>query len=118
PSPGRGMGGPTVGDLCPARRTIMKQRRVGLLSLTAVVTAGVLSGCGLCTAGGFVPSGQLAGPMEGTTLEGAEVSVGSKDFTEQIILGKMAVIHFQSSCAYTQVLTTVPGSHVARMAML
>lgn len=95
----------------------MKQRRVGLLSLTAVVTAGVLSGCGLGTAGGFVPSGQLAGPMEGTTLEGAEVSVGSKDFTEQIILGKMAVILFQSAGADTQDLTNVPGSNSVRMAM-
>lgn len=95
----------------------MKQRRVGLLSLAAVVTAGVLSGCGLGTAGGFVPSGQLAGPMEGTTLEGAEVSVGSKDFTEQIILGKMAVILFQSAGADTQDLTNVPGSNSVRMAM-
>jgi len=95
----------------------MKQRRVGLLSLTAVVTAGVLSGCGLGTAGGFVPSGQLAGPMGGTTLEGAEVSVGSKDFTEQIILGKMAVILFQSAGADTQDLTNVPGSNSVRMAM-
>lgn len=95
----------------------MKQRRFGFLSLTAILTAGVFTGCGLGTAGGFVPSGQLAGPLEGTTLEGAEVSVGSKDFTEQIILGKMAVILFQSAGAETQDLTNVPGSNSVRMAM-
>lgn len=80
--------------------------------------AGLLGGCGLGTAGGYVPSGELAGPMEGVSLDGATVAVGSKNFTEQIILGKMAVILFQSAGASTEDLTNVPGSQTVRQAML
>lgn len=93
------------------------KRRVSLAA-TATLVAGLLSGCGLGTAGGYVPSGELAGPMEGVDLEGAQISVGSKNFTEQIILGKMAVILFQSAGADTEDLTNVPGSNSVRMAML
>lgn len=32
------------------------------------------------------------GPLAGIDLDGASVSVGSKNFTEQILLGKMATI--------------------------
>lgn len=95
----------------------MTKRRVGLLSLTAALAAGALAGCGLGTAGGYVPSGELSGPVEDVDLEGAEIAVGSKDFTEQIILGKMAVILFQSAGADAQDLTNVPGSNSVRMAM-
>lgn len=94
-----------------------KKRSVGLAA-TAMLTAGLLTGCGLGTAGGYVPNGELAGPMEGVDLEGAEVSVGSKNFTEQIILGKMAVILFESAGANAEDLTNVPGSNSVRMAML
>src|SRR5699024_1019639 len=88
-----------------------------LLSCTAVLAAGALSGCGLGTAGGYVPGGELAGPVENIDLDGADIAVGSKDFTEQIILGKMAVILFQSAGANAQDLTNVPGSNSVRMAM-
>src|SRR5699024_12236020 len=88
-----------------------------LLSCAAVLAAGALAGCGLGTAGGYVPSGELSGPVEDIDLDGAESAVGSKDFTEQIILGKMAVILFQSAGADAQDLTNVPGSNRGRMAM-
>lgn len=94
-----------------------KKRSMGLTA-TAMLAAGLLTGCGLGTAGGYVPNGELAGPMEGVDLEGAEVSVGSKNFTEQIILGKMAVILFESAGANAEDLTNVPGSNSVRMAML
>lgn len=95
----------------------MHRFRTGLLSLTAVLTAGVLAGCGLGTAGGYVPTGELSGPAEGIKLDGAEIAVGSKEYTEQIILGKMAVILFESAGAEIQDLTNVPGSSSVRMAM-
>jgi osmoprotectant transport system substrate-binding protein len=79
---------------------------------------GLLSGCGLGTAGGYVPSGELAGPVTGVDLDGATVAVGSKNFTEQIILGKMAVILMESAGASTEDLTNVPGSQTVRQAML
>lgn len=88
------------------------------MATAATVLTGLLTGCGLGTAGGYVPSGELAGPLEGVKLEGAQISVGSKNFTEQIILGKMALILFESAGANTEDLTNVPGSNSVRMAML
>lgn len=87
--------------------------------LTAgVLAAGLLAGCGLGTAGGYVRSGELAGPVADVNLDGASIAVGSKDFTEQAILGKMMVILTQSAGADTQDLTNVPGSQSVRQAML
>ncbi|HEY4577633.1 MAG TPA: glycine betaine ABC transporter substrate-binding protein [Yaniella sp.] len=95
----------------------MNTRR-SVLAAAALSMTGLLAGCGLGTAGGYVPSGELAGPVEGVNLEGADISVGSKNFTEQIILGKMAVILFESAGANTEDLTNVPGSNSVRMAMV
>ena len=70
----------------------------------------VLAGCSLPTAGGFVPSGQLAGPLEDVeSLDGASIAVGSKNFTEQCCSGR-----WPSSCssrpgATTTDLTNIPG---------
>lgn len=98
----------------------MRRMRKGRIAMATAATlmTGLLAGCGLGTAGGYVPSGELAGPMEGVDLDGAQVSVGSKNFTEQIILGKMALILFESAGANTEDLTNVPGSNSVRMAML
>lgn len=83
-----------------------------------LAAVGLLSGCGLGTAAGYSPSGDLAGPVEGIDLDGASIDVGSKDFTEQIILGEMAVILMQSAGAEVQNLTNIPGSSSVREAML
>src|SRR5699024_5258665 len=118
PVPGYRLGRTATGDPRQTRRSIMtKRRRIGLLSCAAVLAAGALAGCGLGTAGGNVPSGELSGPVEEIDLDGAELAAGSKDFTEQIILGKMAVILFQSAGPHAQNLTNVPGSNSVRIAM-
>lgn len=98
----------------------MKRMHKGGIAMTTTATllTGLLAGCGLGTAGGYVPSGELDGPVEDVDLEGAQISVGSKNFTEQIILGKMALILFESAGANTDDLTNVPGSNSVRMAML
>lgn len=98
----------------------MKRMHKGRIAMatTATLLTGLLAGCGLGTAGGYVPSGELDGPVEDVDLEGAQISVGSKNFTEQIILGKMALILFESAGANTDDLTNVPGSNSVRMAML
>jgi osmoprotectant transport system substrate-binding protein len=95
----------------------MKRRKTSRIAMATAATV-LLAGCGLGTAGGYVPSGELAGPVEGVDLEGAQISVGSKNFTEQIILGKMAVILFESAGADAEDLTNVPGSNSVRMAMV
>jgi osmoprotectant transport system substrate-binding protein len=81
----------------------------------------LLSGCGigLGTAGGYVPSGKLAGSLTKVKrLDGASIAVGSKNFTEQILLGKMAVILLRADGADTKDLTNIPGSAAARQAQL
>lgn len=77
-----------------------------------------LAGCGLGTSGGFVPSGKPAGPIADVDLSGASIGVGSKNFTEQLILGKMAVILLRSAGADAADLTNIPGSSSARQAMI
>ncbi|MGO1973280.1 MAG: glycine betaine ABC transporter substrate-binding protein [Propionibacteriaceae bacterium] len=94
----------------------IKGLRASLVSLALVVSVG---GCGLGTAGGFIPSGQLAGPLEDVeTFEGTKIAVGSKNFTEQLLLGKMTAILFKSAGAEVSDLTNIPGSASARQAQL
>lgn len=101
-------------------RSFLRRGRVP--ALTALLTAALLatSGClGLGTAGGFVPTGKLTGPLEGTkSLEGTTISVGSKNFSENVLLGKMAIVLLQSAGATVTDLTNIPGSASAREAML
>lgn len=88
-----------------------------IASATVAATA-FLAGCGLGTAGGYIPTGQLDGPVEDISLEGATLSVGSKNFTEQIILGKIAAILMESAGANVKDLTNIPGSTSARQALV
>lgn len=79
----------------------------------------LVGGCGLGTAGGFVPTGELAGPLADLPpLDGAEVMVGSKNFSEQLLVGKMAVILFGSAGADTTDYTNIPGSASSRQAQV
>jgi len=89
---------------------------VPLLVALLLATSGCL---GLGTAGGYVPTGRLTGPVEDTkSLDDATISVGSKNFTENVLLGKMAIILLQSAGATVTDLTNIPGSASAREAML
>src|SRR5699024_1142816 len=92
-------------------------RRALLLGGAGTLGLG-LAGCGLGTSGGFVPTGKVAGPIGDVDLSGLTLAVGSKNFTEQIVLGKLAVILFRSAGADAQDLTNIPGSSSARQAML
>ncbi len=91
-----------------------------LLAALAAATLGLwLAGCGLATSGGNVPEGTLAGPLEDApSLDGAEISIGSKNFSENILLGKIALILLKSAGAEVTDLTNIPGSASARQAHL
>ena len=90
-----------------------------LLALAAVlVTTISLAGCGLGTSGGFTPAGTLSGRLRGMQLNGLNIAVGSKNFTEQLVLGKMAVILLKSAGAQVRDFTDIPGSASARAAQL
>jgi osmoprotectant transport system substrate-binding protein len=85
---------------------------------TALFATISLAGCGLGTSGGFTPSGTLSGPLHDVKLDGLKIAVGSKNFTEQLVLGKMAVILLKSAGAKVADYTNIPGSSSARAAQL
>lgn len=97
---------------------VAKRRAVIGVSSLGLIGSLVLSGCGLGTAGGYTPSGTLTGEVADISLDGASISVGSKNFTEQILLGKIAVVLLQSAGADVQDLTNIPGSTSVRQAQL
>jgi osmoprotectant transport system substrate-binding protein len=88
----------------------------GVVATALVVSLGA---CGLGTSGGYIPSAKLAGPLaEVPRLDGATISVGSKNFTEQLVLAKMVEILLRSAGADVEDLTNIPGSASARQAQL
>jgi osmoprotectant transport system substrate-binding protein len=94
-------------------------RRAPRLAAGVLATALVLTtaGCGLGTAGGRVPDADLAGPLEDApSLDGVSISVGSKNFSENVLLGKMALILLGAAGAEVEDLTNIPGSAAARQA--
>jgi osmoprotectant transport system substrate-binding protein len=97
----------------------MPRTRRMLLALAGGLAFTLLAACSLPTAGGFVPTGKLAGPIKDVKpLDGATITVGSKNFSENVLLGKMAIILMQSAGASVTDLTNIPGSAAARQAML
>jgi osmoprotectant transport system substrate-binding protein len=88
----------------------------GVLATALALTT---AGCGLGTAGGRVPDATLAGPLEDApSLDGVSISVGSKNFSENVLLGKMALILLGAAGADVEDLTNIPGSAAARQAHL
>ena len=82
------------------------------------VTLLALAGCGLSPSTSGVPE---ANPGSITPIEGAEkthVTVGGKSFTEQLILGKIAVYVAKASGFKVTDMTSIPGSQPARKLMI
>jgi osmoprotectant transport system substrate-binding protein len=83
------------------------------LALCALVPA-----CGLQSANAFIPPAEPGRIKPIESLEGVEVTVGSKNFTEQLILGKMAAIIMQVAGADVVDKTNLAGSVATRQAQL
>ncbi|WP_199440642.1 glycine betaine ABC transporter substrate-binding protein [Umezawaea beigongshangensis] len=82
----------------------------------ALAVVGLLSGCGL-SPGSAVPLDVGPGSIT-PVLDGVEVTVGSKDFTENIVLGYVAEFALQAAGAEVSDLTNIQGSQSARQALL
>ncbi|MGL3805403.1 glycine betaine ABC transporter substrate-binding protein [Paeniglutamicibacter sp. R2-26] len=87
-----------------------------MASVALTLSAGLLlAGCGLSPAASYVPA---AGPGSIQPLPGVEenasMTVTSKAFTEQLILGKIAVLAGRAAGFKVEDLTNVPGSQPAR----
>lgn len=82
-----------------------------------VLSAGLLAtGCGLQPATSYVPA---AGPGSiAEVVDGVPLTVTSKNFTEQLILGKIGVLAAQAAGFDVTDLTNVPGSQPVRELML
>ena len=99
-----------------------KRRKSAFRALTGMTLAGAallgLTGCGLQPATAYVPE-VAPGSIEPRDLpDGASITITSKNFTEQLILGKIAVIAAKAAGFEVTDKTNVPGSVPARRLML
>jgi osmoprotectant transport system substrate-binding protein len=88
-------------------------RLIGLVVVLSVVAAG-------CGDGGGVGGGGNVGGGEGerkVSLRGAEITVGSKEFTEQLVLGQIALQALEARGATVNDKTGLPSTEAAREAL-
>ena len=92
-------------------------RLAATASTTVLAVLAVLTGCGLQPATSFAPD---VAPGSITPLDlpaGATITITSKNFTEQLILGKIAVLAAKAAGFAVNDMTNVPGSVPARELM-
>lgn len=101
----------------PPTRTGTRRRRWG--ASLALLGVGLVAACGLQPATAYTPESAPGLIEEIPDLpEGASITVTGKNFTEQLILGKMVVIALQAAGFAVTDLTNVPGSVPVRELML
>jgi len=101
----------------PGRAPLRAARRA---SCALLVAAGALAvtGCGLQPATAFVPAVEPGSIERIDDLpDGAAITVTAKNFTEQLILGKIAVVAAQAAGFEVTDMTNVPGSVAVRELM-
>lgn len=96
----------------------MLRRRIAAASALAAATLAGLTGCGLQPASSYVPPAAAAAIRDHHPEAGPTVVVTSKQFTEQLILGKMGVLAARAAGYPVTDLTNVPGSVPVRQLML
>lgn len=100
------------------RSTCRTRTRVGAAAFVAGASALVLTGCGLQPATSFVPEAAPGTIQRIDDLpDGAHLTVTSKNFTEQLVLGKIAVLAAKAAGFDVTDETNVPGSVPARQLM-
>jgi osmoprotectant transport system substrate-binding protein len=89
------------------------------LRLAALAMVGLLlSGCGL-SAGSTVPLNVGPGLIKPVPeLQGVTITVGSKDFTENVVLGYIAEFALKAAGMNVKDLTNIQGSQSARQALV
>ncbi|MFG2782352.1 glycine betaine ABC transporter substrate-binding protein [Streptomyces prunicolor] len=89
-------------------------RRICLVTVGALI---VVSGCGLTSGSPMVDDVSPGTVGKGEPLKGAHLTVASKEFTEQLILGAMMGIAFEAAGADVLDRTGIQGSIGAREAV-
>lgn len=114
-SPANGPHAPGTAAPSPAPRSHRTRRLAALLA--AALSAVLVAACGL-QSGGALPLSVGPGSIQPVPeLEGVPLTVGSKDFTENIILGYIAEFALAAAGADIRDLTNIQGSNSARAAM-
>lgn len=98
---------------------IRGSRRMTAAAAGAAVVGLALGGCGLQPAASYTPESSPGSiqPIEGLPGD-AKLTLVSKNFTEQLILGKIAVMTAQAAGFEVTDLANVPGSQPVRELML
>jgi len=95
----------------------MNRRRSTSLAALAVAAPLALSACGLSEDEGTTTD-VTAGSVDPSALEGAALSVGSKDFDEQLLLGQLTIQMLSAAGADVTDDTNIQGSTATREALL
>jgi osmoprotectant transport system substrate-binding protein len=90
--------------------------RIRLMAVLAAAALAVTA-CGGGGGGGGTGGGGGEGSLSAIDLSGATFRVGSKEFTEQIVLGQIAVQALEATGATVGNLTTITGSTNVRTAL-
>ncbi|MGW6361045.1 glycine betaine ABC transporter substrate-binding protein [Streptomyces sp. NPDC055092] len=92
-------------------------RRTYRAATAAGLVASLLAGCGLTSGSPMVDDVKPGSVGRGEPLKGADITVTSKEFTEQLILGAMMGIAFKAAGAEVLDRTGIQGSIGAREAI-
>ncbi len=92
----------------------MKTSRMRSLAAIAAISVLGLTGCGLKPSTSEVPAAEAGSIQPVPGAEGQSLTIGSKNFTEQLILGKIAVLTAQATGFDVVDMTNIPGSQPAR----
>ncbi|GGJ87524.1 glycine/betaine ABC transporter substrate-binding protein [Streptomyces camponoticapitis] len=93
-------------------------RRLLTVGAALLLSAATLSGCGLKSGSPMVDEVAPGSVGQGEPLKGASLTVTSKNFSENIILGQMIGLIFKAAGAEVLDRTNLPGSISAREAIV
>lgn len=96
----------------------MSTRTVRALVAGVLLLGGALSGCGLKSGSPMVDDVVPGSLGQGQPLKGASLTVTSKNFSENIVLGQMIGLIFKAAGAEVLDRTNLPGSISAREAIV
>ncbi len=96
-----------------------QNRRFGRFAIAAAALVVLpMAACGDDSGGGGGDKAASDSPLAEADLSGVSISVGSKDFDEQLILGNMLADAFEASGADVDRKVNLGGTNVARAALL
>ena len=97
------------------RRGRSASARAGAAALLALLLVALASGCGLTSGSPMADDVEPGSIGSGKPLKGAELTVTSKSFTENLVLGAMMGIAFEAAGAEVLDRTGIQGSFGARV---